>query len=284
MVVILSLLFLVACGGDASSPAAPSPTASPAETVVSERATESSTMTGSGTPAVNSMNPATPRGGSPATDSIDNGLPDSSPPSGDTQPANVSGDQPELPAGITIGTPRPDDPIVREDPPSDAPEFIPTPRQSSFDIDGDGFLSVPELIPALQANYASYAWPPDYRFDLDVLIAVIEEEAEKFPVFYENGSEQSMLESPFLCAWQYTLRDAMFASDEARIAESVEQLRRILRADPSMTEMQDIVGDAINRAELGDPAPLQGMIDGMGCATMQWEGGTPQSATIVAAS
>src|SRR5690606_22381239 len=107
-------------------------------------------------------------------------------------------DNPELPEGIIIGTPRPDDPIVRRDPPKDEPSFIPTTRPSSYDSDGDGFLTPPELITALRDSFPTYVWAPSYQLDLEALIVAIEEEAEKYPVLYENGYERSALMFPQL--------------------------------------------------------------------------------------
>lgn len=269
--IVSLLLILAACGGSDSGPETPASIASQGGTSSAERATETPTVTGSGTPDIDSSVPATPRAGSPVGSPE---LAEVQPDAGE-RPADETG----LPAGIIIGTPRSDEPIVRETPRSDTPAIIPTPMPSTFDSDGDGLLSVPELTSALRATYPSYSWPPGYELDLDAVIAGIEAEAERFPVFYENGSERTMLVFPYLCAWQYTLRDAMFAGDEERIAESIERLREELAANPQMVTLQEIVRDAVDRAELGDPAPLQMMLDGMGCATMQWESDTPETAT-----
>jgi hypothetical protein len=137
-----------------------------------------------------------------------------------------------------------------------------------------------ELIEAVRSIYPEYEWPPEYRLDLSALILSIEEGAEKFPVSFENGYEQNMLVFPFACAWGYTLRDAIFAGDEEAIATSIERLREGIAAHPDKITLQEFLADAVDRAELGDPAPLQMMIDGMGCATMRWEAGTPEAAAL----
>jgi hypothetical protein len=84
-----------------------------------------------------------------------------------------------------------------------------------------------------------------------------------------------MLGFPYLCAWQYTLRDAMFAGDDELIAQSIERLREELASNPNFVDIRQYEDEAIDKAELGDPGPLQQMIEIKGCAAMQWESGTP---------
>lgn len=273
------LLSLVACGGGSSSTSTPAPTQNDA----SRSTPETETTMDSGAPIATPVDSATAQQASPSASELVTGAPTGSPQADIAQQLNDGSDeQPAMPEGVIIGTPRPDDPVLRENPPIDVTGEIPTPQSSSFDSDGDGLLTHLELIEALRASYASNEWPADYQLDLDIFVRGIEEEAKKFPVFYENGSERTLLMITSLCAWQYALRDALFSGDQDLISQSVDHLRTTLGAHPEQASLQETVGDAVDRAELGDPAPLQAQIDGLGCATIPWEPQTDNSAMSIA--
>lgn len=264
------LLALVACGGNSTNSVTPT---SPAETPASDTASVLATSpvgatTQAATPS-QVIDPDRSPAATPAmtTDSVATEV--------HAVPPTSEG---ELPGGLRIGTPKSGESAVKDYPTSDEPAVIPTQRSSTFDSNRDGFLTETELIDALRAAYPAYDWPPGYVYDLDVVIAGIEENAKKFPSLFENGAEQSMLGGPYLCAWQLTLRDAIFAGDTERIAESIERLRAELASNPFMVEIRQDEEDAIDKAELGDPGPLQLMIEIGSCTQMPWMSGTPESA------
>ncbi len=168
------------------------------------------------------------------------------------------------------GTPASGEAIAKGVPTPDSPDVGYTPIPSSYDSDGDGFLTSTDLIAALLIEYPFYDWPPGYQLDLDAVIASIEEETELFNTIYENGIENNYLGLPYICAWQLTLRDAIFASDDVLTARSLERLRAEVASNPSLTEIRQYYEDAFDKAELGDPGPLQQRIDAGSCATVPW--------------
>lgn len=189
--------------------------------------------------------------------------------------------QPTLPGGLRIGTPESGEPTNKDNAPPAQSGVIPTSPPSSFDSDNNGVLSTPELIAALRATYPTYNWPPGYIFDLETAIHGIEDQATRINSMYETGMERTMLGGAYQCAWLLTLLDAIYAGNDPLSAESLEQLRTQLASDPSMTEIRQFAEDALNSAELGDPGPLQTMIDINTCTTIPWTSGTPDAASIL---
>lgn len=189
----------------------------------------------------------------------------------------------QLPAGFSLGTPQSQDPIEKDVPTQAANVPPPTPRSSSFDSDGDGYLTEPELMEALQATYPSYHWPPGYVLDLDVVTSAIAKNSQTATSHFENGAERTILGTPYLCAWQYALLDAMTAANDQGVSTAIAQLRAELAGNPMFSEVRQGEEDAIDKAELGDPAPLQLMIQMKGCAKVVWVSGTPTSGSPPAA-
>jgi hypothetical protein len=267
-------MLLAACGGNGSNP--PTPTASDLQTDASNPGTptERATLADVATTSTDASTLATPLTESPASPT--NTADSVAPPAITNTPANEG----ELPGGLHIGTPEGDNPIDEDNPPPTKSGVIPTPQSSDFDTDGNGVLSTPELIEALRATYPTYDWPPAYVYDLDTAIDGIEKQAQQFTSLYETGMEQTMLGGPYRCAWMLTLRDALVAGDEPLIAESIDRVRTELATNPSMAEIREYAENALDKAELGDPGPLQQMIEIDMCATITWLPATPDAASL----
>lgn len=257
--VVLPVLTMVAgCAGNSSSPTR-TPTISATSRATNAVAAQTHVaMTNSG-----EVGAATPAGSPPSQIS-----------------PNASDESSTAPSGLIFATPPNNEPILKDAPTSAEPSGGYTPIPSSFDSDGDGFMSVPEYINALQVRYPTYAWPTGHKLDLNAVVAGLEAQAQKVNMQFENGSERTSLGFAFLCAWQYTLLDATYANDSALVAESVKRLQTELRSNPSMAGIRQYEEDAISRAELGDPGPLQQTINGNGCASQPWEAGTPVASPV----
>lgn len=174
------------------------------------------------------------------------------------------GDVGALPAGVFIGTPQGDGPIVKAQPTgsaSTAPVVQQTAAPSQFDADGDGFYTFAEFQQAVAALYPSYEWPDNYQVDPTILLDGYAGSAERGDRFEVRG-EYTIIGMRHTCAWEMAWLDGYREGDEALMAESLRQLRAVALENPlTHSSSLDYLKEIFERAELGDPAMLQQYVD-----------------------
>jgi hypothetical protein len=129
-------------------------------------------------------------------------------------------------------------------------------------------FTLDEVVLALEANYPNYEWPPNYYQTIESITAWLYDYPDSQ---FEVGGEDTMIRLRNMCAWEFTLLDAMAEGDQSTIDDALPRLRTMLASirtdDP---EGIRFIGDIYNKAELGDPAPLQQWAK-TNCSEITWD-------------
>ncbi len=133
----------------------------------------------------------------------------------------------------------------------------PTPVTSSYDADGDGYMTAEELKTAVNGTVSEYQFPPEYQVSGDQLVdpflawaQTSGPDSEAFQV----GMEHTIISGHHQCAWERVYLQAHSAGDEARQEEALNALFAGLRKqdlDPGSLEW---VEGMYRKAQLGDPS------------------------------
>lgn len=265
---LLGLLLLSACGGSSSDSNPTATTASqPSSTaqIAASPAPTEQPATVAPSAELSVLAAATPMATEPPASVTNTAV-----------PANTQQTTSGLPPGVYLATPV-DEGLVEKEVTAEPGGPVPTPRQSDFDLDKDGFYTYDELQTAVNTVYPTYHWPVNYRISVETILHRLNPTASTH-FKWEAGTEQTVIGLPHLCAWELTLRDAMYAGDTELVAQSIDQIRAVSLPNPAFIYIREYIESAVDKAELGDPAELQGEIDANHCNSIPWEEATPASA------
>ncbi|MCO5217614.1 MAG: hypothetical protein M9909_02065 [Thermomicrobiales bacterium] len=147
--------------------------------------------------------------------------------------------------------------IIKPSPTGDIPTAAP-PMASTFDADGDGFMTRDELKEAVRTRESEFVFPNGYVLSVDRIINVNTAQLPSYFTF-ENGAEYMMIGHPHMCAWAQTFLDAATRGDNMATATALMQLRTV-KDNPMYQYVTDMYLDMFARAELGDVAQLQNWV------------------------
>lgn len=143
-------------------------------------------------------------------------------------------------------------------PSGEVPTAAPPP-ESSFDGDGDGFMTNDELRRAIEVTLPTFQFPDGYTTDVDTLITPY---ISQLPddVVHENGAEQGIVGDAHMCAWGQTWLDATAQGDQTTMDTAMDQLKSVTLDLSTKRYVRDFYEDIFTKAELGDIAPLANLI------------------------
>lgn len=184
------------------------------------------------------------------------------------------------PPTLVVGTPRPGESIDRKIPDESAQtKTAPDLADSQFDSDGDGVYTYSDLEHAVEAVLPTYEFPENYQATPKTLLSGFADYKEGGGQ-WEAGYENILIGLNYFCAWSYTWLDAFGASDGDIMDKSIDRLQLTLQDNPIFESLRDDLLPMVERAELGDPAPLQQLTD-INCTLTVFDS-TPDNSTPAA--
>ena len=132
--------------------------------------------------------------------------------------------------------------------------------QSSFDGDGNGFMTRDELREAFTATSAQYVLPHGYSVSVE---SIFRRHTRGTPMDaeFENGAEHTIFGFLHMCAWGQVYLDAQARGDPMTQATAMDQLVNVTLNVPTFTSLRDTLEERIASAQLGDSSDLARFID-----------------------
>lgn len=174
-----------------------------------------------------------------------------------TPPASPTAGKPELEIAEAPGE---DESFTKPTPPGGIVPTAPPPMESSFDSDGNGFMSKAEFRTALDATIGDYEWPDGYLYSVEKAHALSTDPVPDHAEF-ENGSEHGAIGGAHMCAWAETWLGAFNNGDYALQEQAMTQLTEVSLNNPMFTYITEHLEEIFQLAQLGDIAPLQNYVD-----------------------
>lgn len=146
----------------------------------------------------------------------------------------------------------------------DRPEVAEIPTfQSSFDRNGDGWMTWDEVSAGVESQFSAFSWPQNYQTTPNLLLSKAKSMSEvgEGESGYQASTDYAILADANMCAWYFSWKDAFKAADNAEIERSLGQIRAIALSAPHLILVRDQLEARLNSAALGDPAPLHEMLD-----------------------
>lgn len=158
--------------------------------------------------------------------------------------------------------------------PGTTPDFSLAPGTSSFDADGDGFMTADELRAATIATMPEFWFPPEYQVTGDLIADQMlgpnppsDPEAES----YQIKMEYTLIGGHHQCAWERVYLQANASGDTARQQEALDTLFAELPKRPMDPGGREMFEDYYRKAQLGDPSGVANDVNvncnGIGLAT-----------------
>lgn len=160
-------------------------------------------------------------------------------------------------------------------PPSGAtPDLSLAPGTSSFDADGDGFMTADELRTATNATMPEFPFPPEYQVTGDQIADQMlgpNPPGDPAAESYQIKMEYTLIGGHHSCAWGRVYLQANASSDAARQQEAIEELFAGLPKHPMDEGSRAFHEDFYRKAQLGDPSGVANDVEqncnGIGLAT-----------------
>ena len=143
--------------------------------------------------------------------------------------------------------------------------------------DENGFLQWEQMIEASECVAGYFVWPMDRQLDFNW---VLNRDPTNRPEAVPEGFQYTIAWGANWCAWFGAWLDARAAGDSASEATALEVLVNVLPnyqtsvpgfppdlLDPGLVNGQN---ETIQRAQLGDPGPMQQAYD-VNCTAIQWQ-------------
>ncbi len=132
----------------------------------------------------------------------------------------------------------------------------PPPGTTSFDADGNGFMTADELRSAVNATMPEFPFPPRFKGTGDQI-------ADQFLTFggsndpaaqnYQRGLEYTLIGPNHQCAWERVYLQANASGDATLQQESLDALLATLPKYPMDENAKEMFEDYYRKAQLGDP-------------------------------
>lgn len=173
------------------------------------------------------------------------------------------------PTGVTQvsgedGTPPTERVEVSAPPPEGTPDSSLAPGTSSFDADGDGFMTAAELRAATNATMPEFAFPPEYQPTGD---QIADQMLGPYPPSdpaaesYQIKMEYLLIGAHHECAWERVYLQANASSDAARQQEAIDALLAGLPKHPMDPGGREMFEDMYRKAQLGDPSGVANVVE-----------------------
>lgn len=151
--------------------------------------------------------------------------------------------------------------VIRPTPDGNAPTEEPAPK-SSFDADGDGWMTWDEVNTAVRSTFPTYEWPNAYTTDVETLLtwreAITNSNGQDVSnTNFQSGIEHSLPGEANVCAWTFNWLDAYAEGNQIKMDTSMEHIDALVSDLWSLSGIRTDLEIMLNQAILGDISGLQ---------------------------
>lgn len=141
--------------------------------------------------------------------------------------------------------------------PATTPDFSLAPGTSSFDADGDGFMTAAELRAATNATMPEFRFPPEHQVTGDQIADQMlgsNPPSDPASESYQIKMEYTLIGGHHRCAWERVYLEANASGDTARRQQALDALLAALPKRPMGDDSRAFIEDYYRKAQLGDPS------------------------------